>query len=158
MTKIIRYAPRLKRPARVLRATLTDSERRLWSRLRRKQLHGMQFYRQKPIGDYIVDFYAPAARLVVEIDGSQHGEPAQANRDARRDRYLAGIGLQVMRFNSSEVIKDTVAVVETIHRAMAARLAGEIPPHPPSWKGGLCGASRSHSGCFGSSEQPDGGT
>jgi very-short-patch-repair endonuclease len=69
------YDPRLKGKARSLRAKLTDAEQRLWARLRRKQILGVQFYRQKPIGNYIADFFAPAVRLVVEVDGSQHFDP-----------------------------------------------------------------------------------
>ncbi len=60
---MLKYNPQLKTKARTLRITLTDAEQRLWERLRRKQILGVQFYRQKPIGNYIVDFYAPAARL-----------------------------------------------------------------------------------------------
>jgi very-short-patch-repair endonuclease len=56
---------------------MTDSERLLWSRIRRKQLKGYQFYRQKVIGNYIVDFCCPAAKIIVEVDGSQHSEESQ---------------------------------------------------------------------------------
>ncbi len=69
---MLKYNPHLRDKARHLRKNLTDSEAALWSRLRNKQLLGIQFYRQKPIGEYIVDFFAPRARLVVEVDGAQH--------------------------------------------------------------------------------------
>ena len=82
---------------------MTECERLLWSRLRRKQLEGVQFYRQKPIGDYVVDFYAPAAKLVVEVDGSQHKEPVHAENDALRDESLKSQGLRVMRFTNLQV-------------------------------------------------------
>ena len=62
---MIKYNPKLKEEARRLRAQMTDSERALWARLRRKQVQSVQFYTQKPIGNYIVDFYAPKAKLVV---------------------------------------------------------------------------------------------
>ncbi len=81
---MLKYNPRLKTTARSLRAGLTDAEQRLWGRLRRKQISGVQFYRQKPIGNYIVDFYTPAARLVVEVDGSHHFELAQVRHDRQR--------------------------------------------------------------------------
>ena len=71
---MLRYAASLKGRARALRKSLTESETALWSRLRGKQLLNIQFYRQRPIGQYIVDFFAPRARLVVEVDGSQHME------------------------------------------------------------------------------------
>jgi len=78
------YNHRLKPKARSLRTNPTDAELHLWQRLRRKQILGVQFYRQKPIGNYIVDFYAPTVSLVVELDGSQHLERGQAEYDARR--------------------------------------------------------------------------
>jgi very-short-patch-repair endonuclease len=65
---MLNYNANLKDKARQLRKDLTDSEKALWSRLRNKQLLGIQFYRQKPIGEYIVDFFAPRAKLVVEVD------------------------------------------------------------------------------------------
>ena len=71
---MIKYNRKLKEKARCLRTQMTDSEPALWGRLRRKQVHSVQFYRQKPIGNYIVDFYAPKAKMVVEVDGSQHME------------------------------------------------------------------------------------
>lgn len=72
MNTRLRYAPELKENARAVRKNLTDSDKALWSPLRRKQLEGVQFYRQKPIGRYIVDFFAPIVDLVIEVDGSQH--------------------------------------------------------------------------------------
>jgi very-short-patch-repair endonuclease len=68
---------------------MTDPDRSGWGRLRRKQVCSVQFYRQKPIGNYIVDFYAPKAKIVVEVDGSQHMESEQAARDSQRDAFLA---------------------------------------------------------------------
>ena len=98
---------------------MTDSERVLWNRLRGKQLFGVQFYRQKPIGKYIVDFVAPRTKLVVEVDGSQHMEAEQAEKDEHREAYLAAVGLKVLRFNSRDVIVETDAVVEVIYHTMA---------------------------------------
>jgi very-short-patch-repair endonuclease len=115
---MLRYNPQLKGRARSLRANLTDAEQRLWGRLRRKQILGVQFYRQKPIGDYIADFYAPAARLIVEVDGSQHAEPANAEYDKRRTAYFKQIGLRVLRFNDREVLLELDSVAEEIFRAV----------------------------------------
>lgn len=67
---MLHYNPRLKTRARSLRSNPTDAEQRLWSRLRRKQMLGVQFYRQRTIGNYIVDFYAPAVSLAIEVDGA----------------------------------------------------------------------------------------
>jgi hypothetical protein len=72
--RILLYNNKLKYRARFLRKNMTESEQKLWSRLRGKQLLGVQFYRQKPIGNFIVDFFAPKAELLVEVDGSQHSE------------------------------------------------------------------------------------
>ncbi len=73
-TQMLYYQPKNKKIARSLRSNQTDAEQLLWSRIRRKQIKNIQFCRQKPIENFIVDFYAPAAKLVIEIDGSQHFE------------------------------------------------------------------------------------
>jgi very-short-patch-repair endonuclease len=127
---MLTYKARLKPNASQLRKKMTDSERALWLRLRGKQLLGVQFYRQKPIGNFIVDFYAPKARLVVEVDGSQHMEGDQAEKDWNRDVYLRQVGLEVLRFNSREVLKETDAVVEAIYQTMARKLKVQRMPGP----------------------------
>jgi very-short-patch-repair endonuclease len=114
---------------------MTDSEQELWSRLRLKQVLGVQFYRQKPIGDYIVDFYAPKARLVVEVDGSQHLEAGHAERDAQRDAYLASLGFRVLRFSNLQVLQELETVVAVIFQVVSGNVAGN-PPNPPLRKGG----------------------
>jgi very-short-patch-repair endonuclease len=134
---MLKYNAGLKNTARLLRKHLTDSEEALWSRLRRKQLLGVQFYRQKPIDDYLVDFFAPTARLVVEVDGSQHLVVEHAQKDRIRDAKLASLGLRVLRFNSREVLMDRDAVVQTIYRTLTEYLNMEIPPDPPLTKGGI---------------------
>ena len=118
---MLKYNPKLKANARQLRQNLTDSELSLWRRLRGKQLAGVQFYRQKPIGDYIVDFYAPKAKLVIEIDGSQHLEAPQAAKDRERDEYLGRLGLTVLRVNGRQVLKETEAVVELIYQTITTQ-------------------------------------
>ena len=113
------YRGSLKVPARKLRCAQTRAELVLWQRLRRKQLSGIQFYRQRPIGPYIVDFYAPSIKLVIELDGSHHHLPEQAAQDAARDRYLRALGLTVLRFDNDRVLRDVEGVL------------GEIPPQSP---------------------------
>jgi very-short-patch-repair endonuclease len=115
---MLRYNAKLKEPARTLRTHLTDSEQLLWSRLRRKQILGVQFYRQKPLGHFVVDFYVPSARLVIEVDGSQHVTAEQKAYDQQRTTYLRGQGLRVLRFTNHEVLQETEAVVEAIHGAV----------------------------------------
>ena len=111
---MLEYNVALKEPSRNLRSNMTEAERLLWVRLRRKQLQGMQFYRQKPIGNFIVDFYAPAAALVIEVDGSQHLEAEHRVQDELRDEFLAEGGLTVLRFDNRQVLCETDAVVEQI--------------------------------------------
>ncbi|MDA3903061.1 MAG: endonuclease domain-containing protein [Desulfuromusa sp.] len=111
---MLEYNVTLKEPSRNLRSNMTEAERLLWARLRRKQLQGIQFYRQKPIGNFIVDFYAPAAGLVIEVDGSQHLEVEHRVRDELRDEFLAEHGLTVLRFDNRQVLCETDAVVEQI--------------------------------------------
>ena len=119
---MLKYNPQLKANARQLRQNLTDSERVLWQRLRGKQLSRVQFYCQKPIGDYIVDFYAPKAKLVIEIDGSQHFEVPHVAKDRERDEHLGRLGLMVLRIDSRQVLRETEAVLELIYQTMAKRL------------------------------------
>lgn len=101
--------------ARELRKNMTDSERLLWAKIRRKQLKGYQFYRQKNIGNYIVDFYCPAAKLIIEIDGGQHYSEEENKKDEVRDRYLARLEFTVMRFSAREVFKNINGVLERIY-------------------------------------------
>lgn len=121
------YNPKLKPNARRLRSAMTDAEQKLWSRLRRKQFCNVQFYRQKPLGNFIADFYAPAAALVIEIDGSQHFEVEHAERDKRRDAYFNEPGLRVLRFNNLQVLRELDAVLEEIYRIVVGRVS-ENPP------------------------------
>jgi very-short-patch-repair endonuclease len=108
----------LKSKARALRKNKTEAEQLLWSKVRRKQLKGKQFYRQKNIGNYIVDFYCAAAKLVIELDGSQHYTKEGRAKDQGRDAYLQNLGLRVVRFSDTDVLKNTDAVVERIYKCL----------------------------------------
>ena len=119
---MLTYRPDLKVLARAKRRGLTEAERCLWQGLRGKQLHGVQFYRQKVLGAYIVDFYAPAARLVVEVDGGQHLTATGLLQDGRRTQYLESVGLMVLRFDNRQVLLETRAVLERIFEVMEGRL------------------------------------
>ncbi len=118
------YKSTLKPFARNLRNNMTDAEQLLWSKLRRKQILGVQFYRQKPLANYIVDFYCAAANLVIELDGSQHFEPDHQASDTERDRVLESIGLMVLRFDNRQVMQELDAVMQVIFEAMEKK----IPP------------------------------
>ena len=133
---MLKYNAHLKHTARQFRKNLTDSESALWSRLRNKQLLGIQFSRQKPIGEHIVDFLSPRAQLVVEVDGSQPLAGDHALQDRRRDGYLVSLCLKVLRCNSREVLEESDAVAEAIDRTGAEQLNAKIPPGPPLIKGG----------------------
>ncbi|HET7588056.1 MAG TPA: DUF559 domain-containing protein [Gammaproteobacteria bacterium] len=117
-----RYSQRLEPLARALRKNQTDAEQCLWRHLRRRRLAGVRFYRQRPILDYIVDFYCPAAKLVVELDGSQHFEAEGRAQDAKRTARLNAAGLRVLRFDDRQVLKETAAVLEVIRRVVVERL------------------------------------
>ena len=112
---MLQYNKKLKHLARYLRKNMTDAEILVWSKIRRKQINGMQFYRQKATGNYIVDFYCPKGKLVVEIDGGQHYESEDARKDRERDRHLQMIGLSVLRFSDLDVLRNINGVLEKIH-------------------------------------------
>ena len=121
------YNRNLKRHSGHLRKNMTDAERHIWARLRMKQLNGYQFYRQKPVGDYIVDFYCPRAKLVIEVDGGQHFSDEMTKYDRIRDEYMSSLGLRVLRFTNTDVLTDIEGVMESIR--------GKIPLSPPFSKG-----------------------
>ena len=128
------YNNNLKIYNRELRNNMTDAESRLWSTIRMKQINSCQFYRQRIIGDYIVDFYCPRAKLVIEVDGGQHYSDDMAEVDRKRDDYLKNLGLKVLRFNNTEVLTNIEGVVEIILKNMG--IIQENPPTPPFAKGG----------------------
>ena len=112
--------------ARRFRRNLSLPEQLLWRLL--KQMRGyLRFRRQHPIGPYVADFYCPKARLIIEIDGSQH-DASQA-RDTRRDAYMAAMGLRVVRIAASEVLADPQGSADAILR-LAEAVAGPSTPQP----------------------------
>jgi len=108
------FNKKLKTLAGQLRKNMTEAESFLWQRIRRKQLKGRQFYRQKNIGNYIVDFYCPSAKLIVELDGGQHFTQERIRRDQSRDKYLESVGFTILRFSDREVFKNIEGVLERI--------------------------------------------
>ena len=101
------------RIARQQRRNMSPAEVRLWVRLRRSPC-GIGFRRQHPIGPYSADFYCPAAKLVIEVDGLVHDFPDAAEHDERRDRYMADIGLKIIRIAASDVFRDPDAVADAL--------------------------------------------
>ena len=116
------YNKNLKQPSRDLRNNMTDAEQMLWQRLRRKQILGLQFYRQKPILNYIVDFYCPSANLVIECDGGQHYTEDGRLADQIGDQVLSELGLVVLRFSNRQILTETDAMVEQIYWIAKQRL------------------------------------
>ncbi len=116
------YNKYLKLPSRDLRNNMTDAEQMLWQRLRRKQILGLQFYRQKPLLNFIVDFYCPAANLVIECDGGQHFTDEGLEADRVRDEVLVELGLVVLRFSNRQVLTEIDGVVEQIYSIARQKL------------------------------------
>jgi very-short-patch-repair endonuclease len=110
----ILYNGKLKHNSSELRKKMTDAERKLWSKLRLNRLKGCQFYRQRIIGSYIVDFFCLTEKLVIEVDGSQHYSDEMIKADKVRDKYLNEQGLQVLRFNDADVLRNPDGVVDRI--------------------------------------------
>ena len=103
------------RRARRLRRESTYPERRLWGVLRSRQLGGLRFRRQQPVGHYIVDFVCLEQRLIVEVDGMSH--LGQADADKRREAWLRKQGFNVVRVTNDDVLESLEAVANTIARA-----------------------------------------
>ena len=106
------YNKNLKKPSQALRKEMTPHERKLWYLFLRHQTP--QFYRQKPLLNYIADFYCPKARLVVEVDGSQHYESEAAHLDQIRTDALTNAGITVLRFSNREIDQEFRGVCEKI--------------------------------------------
>ena len=110
--------------ARHLRKNMTPEESLLWSRIRKKQIHGHRFRRQHPIGPYIVDFICLDARLVIEIDGGQHNQPTQ--QEQHRADYLMEQGFQALRFWNYEVRQELQTILEIIAQSLQGK--NLLPP------------------------------
>jgi very-short-patch-repair endonuclease len=103
--------------ARVLRKNLTDAEKRLWQKLKRRQIGAAKFRRQQPIGEYVVDFACLEQRLIVEVDGGQHA--MQIAYDEKRTAWLESRGYRVLRFWNNEVLANIEGVVQKIFDAVS---------------------------------------
>jgi len=101
-----------------LRTATTSAEAILWTHLQRRQLLGKKFRRQQSLGRYVVDFYCPECRLIVELDGAPHFEPDADVYENDRTAYLEGLGLKVIRFENQTIHDDIEAVLEGIREAI----------------------------------------
>ena len=118
---MLAYSKTTKPFARELRKNQTEAEELLWSRIRGKQILGVTFNRQKPLGRYIVDFYSFAAKLVIELDGSQHFEADALEYDFERTKVLESLGLKVIRFDNSQIFLELESVLAVIYEEVSKR-------------------------------------
>ena len=104
-----------------MRREPTEAEQVLWGALQKKQVAGLKFRRQHPVGRFVLDFYCPSIKLVVEVDGGIHD--SQLERDAARTRALEAYGHQVLRFTNDEVMRNLPSVLQRISAAASDRNA-----------------------------------
>ncbi|MBP3330102.1 MAG: DUF559 domain-containing protein [Clostridia bacterium] len=107
--------------ARTLRKNMTKEERHLWYDFLRN--HSARFTRQKILGKYIADFYSPSAKIVIELDGSQHYDEVQKQKDAERTKYLEGYGLRIIRIPNNEVNQNFLGICEYIDEIVKQSLS-----------------------------------
>lgn len=131
---IIKYNPKLKELARELRRNATKSEIGLWQKLKRDQMHGYDFHRQKPIDEYIVNFFCNKLRLAIELDGYSHQLEETWKKDVIKAKRLNELGIQVLRFSDDQVLNDMDNVLRVIEECIFQFEAnGNTPPSiPPS--------------------------
>ncbi len=127
------YNPKLKSLSRELRKKGVLSEALLWNYLKGRKLRGYLFTRQKPIGNYIVDFFCSKLKLVIEIDGVSHD--GRYDYDEEREKYLKSLGLKILRFNDTDVKKDIRNVLIGIEGWIERKEKGVNNPLTPLTKG-----------------------
>ena len=110
--------------ARRLRREMTPHERKLWYLFLRK--YPVKIYKQRIIGRFIVDFYCDSAKLVIEVDGSQHYEPQGMTYDAERSAFLSSLDLEVLRFSNRDIDREFHGVCEQIDITIQSRLQGPL--------------------------------
>jgi very-short-patch-repair endonuclease len=123
------YNKKLKQFARALRSNMTEAEQCLWQKIRSRQLCDAQFYRQKPLLNYIVDFYCPKVKFVIELDGAQHFAAEHHVKDRQRDLNFEQIGIKVLRFDDRHMLMETDVVLRVIYQELKARL--KLTANPP---------------------------
>jgi len=134
LRKIIPYNPDLKEKARKLRQNMTLSEILLWDRLKSKQILGFQFSRQRPIDNYIVDFYCKDLMLAIEVDGDSHDHTEVQEYDHIRQKRLEKLGVRFLRFEDMDIKKNIEDVVEAIElwiEEHQSELVGREPTPAP---------------------------
>ncbi|HCO85453.1 MAG TPA: DNA methylase [Arenibacter sp.] len=112
--KIIPYNPNLKELARQLRNNSTKAEIILWQKLKGKQMYGYDFHRQKPIDNYLIDFFCHELMLGIEVDGYSHQIIEVFNKDLKKEGVMNMLGIHILRFSDGQVLKDTDNVIRAI--------------------------------------------
>jgi len=113
---MLKYNPKSKQLARQLRKNQTEAEKLIWRKIRKKQIKNSQFYRQRPIGRYIVDFYCPRLKLVIEVDGDSHYLNNKTKQyDLAREQYLQKLGITVFRATNTDVYKNLDGVLQELY-------------------------------------------
>lgn len=107
---------------RKLRKNQTDAENKLWKILRNRQILGVKFRRQYSAGKYIIDFYSPEYKIGIEADGGQHYESKGRQKDAIRTNELNKLGIKIIRFSDTDILKNIEGVYEVIYRTLAPHL------------------------------------
>jgi len=114
--------PQLRSHAKRLRRAMTPAERKLWHALKAHRFQGLHIRRQVPMGPYVADFVCHAARIVIEVDGSQHGFDRHVERDRTRDAWFTAQGYRVLRFWNAEVLTGLDTVPDTIFAHIPSNL------------------------------------
>jgi ATP-dependent helicase HrpA/adenine-specific DNA-methyltransferase len=110
----------LKEYARSMRITATSSEILIWQMLRNRKLNA-KFRRQHPVGRYILDFYCASEKLAIELDGSQHFDPAAIAYDEQRNTFFRSKGILILRYNNNDVLQKTMDVIEDIWNVLHSK-------------------------------------
>lgn len=123
----------MKRRAAAQRSNPTRAERTLWLRLRMRNVRSVRFLRQRVIGPFIVDFYAPSLRLAIELDGGQHYQPHAQRYDEHRTAWLRARKITVLRYTNLEIAHNLDDVLSDIERAVATLqpASAQVRAHPP---------------------------
>lgn len=112
-------SPKTIKTRRALKHNLPATENRLWYYLRNRRFYDIKFRRQYSVNNYVIDFYCPAARVAIEIDGDSHFTGDAPKQDRLRQQFIENCGIKVLRFTNKEVMENIEGVLETIHQAIA---------------------------------------
>jgi very-short-patch-repair endonuclease len=130
--KNLYYNHNLKEPARKLRKAGILHEVLLWQQIKNKKINGLNFTRQRTIGNYIVDFYNASNKIAIETDGHSHDNEKQQNKDAVRDRYLNALGIKIIRILAKDILQNMEGVIKFLTEETRSNTpsGGKVSRHP----------------------------